>query len=700
VFTEQYRTAVPPIARWQDLPLEHLQLPRKTTAALRTAGVRTLADACSLAEANLVGHARYFSELADAVTQLRQSQLDDGINWRKYWKLRGNELHQLAAALPELSRLAAIAGEVQVDRASMGNAGAMLQAAGVVTIGDLVEGLRNGLAEVQGLGRTKLRQLFDRMVMLADECSDGSWPNSLEHPSSDNAAEVRNDGDLFLLSGARDLPLSILQLGTKSRMLADAGLTNVRELADADLRRLKAIGRRTIDLVRQRLRALGEASSSGVVDWQRFAEAAGLPLLPKRVVATGSELISILPAFLADLAVYLRDDSYRDILANRLTRPPQGQATLEEIAQRSNPRVSRERIRQKEEKLLSRLTEALLWGGDANLGVHFRFEFTQLWRRIPSEFDGIDEIGFDEFVGRLASVWDVSVNKLAPHLPFIVAVVTGEPQIPTAFRAGVRVDPRLRQLSERALGTPILRFRLGKGGRRLAARGVSTLSLLIDAASEGTLSRSLETAMAGIAEAVGEDGAISWQDYAASLGLLPLPPVSPSDARTFIESFDDTIGALLSVQRPTGRAAHIFSLRTGRPAKQRMTLSAVAARLATHGPTVKREETEFLRELHGVIVDRDFSYLSIWLDQIWLDYCAGAHSVFLDAASDYEKFSRDLALGWGVSPTFAESTVAGLWAIFSGYPKDHGRLGDAAIDEEPPPPEPARIVLRGFRRLH
>lgn len=688
--------------RWPALPIEHLQLPPKMNAALRSAAILTLGDACCAAESGRGAPSAFTPELVEAVSQLRQSEVGDVIDWREYWNHRDHTFNQLAATLPEFEILATTAGAARVNRHTFGNAGAMLEAAGITTLRDLIDGMRSGLGEVRGLGKTKLRDLFDRLIRLANDAADGKWPDLLEQPAPANSPAAMARLYPIACSEIRNLPIAVLQLGTKGSHLAGAGLETIGDLADADpeaLKNLKAIGSRTLELIRLRLGSLCGARTENGIDWIRFAETGGLALLPRAAVATGEDLLSMLPGFLEDLAGCLRDDGYRDILRNRLTQAPGNQATLEEIARRSNPPVTRERVRQKQDKLLSQLTGALLWDEDGKLDVHFHPSFTHWWRLAAAEFEGVDEIGFEDFVSRLSRVWKVADHQLSLQLPFIVAVVTGEPQMPASFRYGARLHPRLRILAAEARETPIVRFRVGRSGRKLAERGAGTLAHLVQAASEGGLSRPLDETLSMIAEAVREDGTLDWEHYASAAKLPPLPSSPPTDARSFAESFSRTIANLLSSLRPRGRAVRIFLLRTSLPVQERMTLAAVAEELKCHGPTVKREETELLEELHDVLVGRDFADLPVWLDQEWLNYCRNAQHTFRAAHHDYQRFVSGLALRWDESTKVVERAAPGLWAIFSGYPEGRRRRAGSPI-AEPPPPEAVRIVLRGFRRVH
>lgn len=688
------------LEHWSLLKVNHLQLAPRITKALTKQIICTLGQACEAAEGPNAKSAPYAPELAEAVRQLRAAADGSRIDWRRYWELRGWRFQQLAAALPELDRLEAEFGTAPVNRSTLGNAGGMLKASGITSFGALIAGLRCGLDPVYGLGRTKLEELFPRLLALADAvASGGSLPGLF-------ADETGHDPGIPLLcADVRALPVSVLQLGPKSQRLRDAGFETVGDIADADLRSvgdLRAVGSRTVKAIREKLEALSKASYDGTIDWQRFAEASGFPLFPADPVLSGQQLLDVLPHVLDALGPHLRDDGYRDILASRLTKVPQDQATLEEIGQRSDPIVSRERIRQKEEKLLSQLTGALIWDGDGRLGVQFHPTFSAWWRKAAAEFEGVDEIGFDEFVNRLAKTWNVTVAALTAHLPFVTAVVTGEPRMPAAFRAGASLDPRLFSLSPVATLTPLVRFRLGKAARRLVERGITTLGDLVGVASEGSLSHNLAEELDAIATAICLDGTLDWQAYERIVGLDPLPSVPPADASAFLTSFNETIYAMLTRLRQTDRIARIFALRTQHPLRTRMTLEAVASMIGTHPPSVKRDETVFLEELHDIIVDHEFAEVPFWIDQVWLGRCREAQSAFEASKTEYLRFLDTLAVRWGVDHMAAERAAPGLWAIFTGYPEGRKRSNALEPVDIGVTPEAfaVRIKLRGFRRVH
>jgi len=133
-----------------------------------------------------------------------------------------------------------------------------------------------------------------------------------------------------------------------------------------------------------------------------------------------------------------------------------------------------------------------------------------------------------------------------------------------------------------------------------------------------------------------------------------------------------------------------------------LTLAETADRLKCHAPTVKREETLLLEELHDVVVEGEYGKTRFWLDGTWLGMCREARDAYEAARSDYTTFLTTLERQWQVSRSRIEQAVPGLWAIFNGYPEGRrGRRRATAIEwTSTEQPTPIKISLRGFRRVH
>jgi hypothetical protein len=690
-------------AAWAELAIEHLQLSPRTTSALRRAGMITVADAIDAAESHNEFERSVGYELFDAVLQLRSSQVGGCVNWRLYWDQRNWRLHYLAASLPEFDRLAVLSGQLEVNQENLGNAGNLLLGAGVQDISTLIAGLRTVMDPVRSLGRGKLRELFERLWVMASDPRLEEPGQLAALPATPANCPVRVKL-AELIADDLAVPIEALQIGPLIQTLRSRGLKTVGDLIGADLEAspaLTSLPGKHVNHLRGRLDALENACEDNKINWSRFAAATRLPLIPSQPITSPAEMLNSLKSVLDDVGGLLPDDTYRDILATRLTRRPGQQSTLEEIASRYRPRVTRERVRQKEAKLLRQLSKALIWGEAGPLGIMINPTLSRWWQEAVDEFTADDEIGYDEFVRRLAGVWNVELRQISAHLPFIVAVVTGAPQMSAPFRAGARLNPLLHAITAETAAIPIARFRLGRAGRRLGERNVMSLGQLIKKHLTGDERGPVKTAIDSLSPFITETGAFDWKAYATDASLQPLPRKPPSDYPEFLDDFRVTVGELVASIR-TGRARQIFELRTARSIADRLTLAEAADRLKCHAPTVKREETLLLEELHDVVVEGEYGKTSFWLDRTWLGMCLEARNSYEAAHGDYARFLTSLERRWQVSRRQIEQAVPGLWAIFNGYPEGRrGRRGVTEFDWTPTEqPIPIKISLRGFRRVH
>ncbi|ALE15374.1 hypothetical protein AMC99_00058 [Altererythrobacter epoxidivorans] len=531
---------------------------------------------------------------------------------------------------------------------------------------------------------------------------------------------ARHQGSIRQPGSVDDLPIGVLHLGVKTATLERAGFRTVGDLASVtreQIIRIPTVGWRTADLLSENRQALIDASDAETgTDWDRYCETTRIPLLPHEGrPSSGKDFLASLPDFLAGVADNLADETFSAILRERICQPPERQKTLDEIAATTSPPVTRERIRQKEKKLLGQLTGGLLNETYGTLGIHFRPEFSIWWKRAADRLSHLEEIEFTDFVEALSAEWEVPNHAVITQLPIILAIVTGEPQMSGEFRAASRVDPRLfGDLRGEVLGLPLNRLRLGRYAERLAEAGSETVGDIVARLRAGSLGarRGKADEVAAmhanqLASCLRDDGLIDWRSYRTANALSCLPASPTVNAAEFVATLRETVCDLLTACRITKRASEIYRLRTSRTLGSQMTLQAVADALDTHLPTVKREETVFLSFLNGVLIGHDFSKLPVWLDDLWLKYWDEARASYESARDNYGEFSENLAWKWRLTVRDIGKAAPTIWAVLSGYPND--RRSKRAISKapvvnpiiDPDPQLPAgRIRLRGFRRVH
>lgn len=537
--------------------------------------------------------------------------------------------------------------------------------------------------------------------------------------SDDNLAS-QHDAHFLHATQLEDLPIGVLHLGVKTATLERAGHRTVGDLANVttdQIMRIPTVGWRTADLLTKNRLALFEASGAEAgTDWDKYCEATDITLLPQRARPTsGMEFLQMLPDFLREVADNLSDEAFSAILRERICQPPSQQKTLDEIAKAATPPVTRERIRQKEKKLLGQLTGGLLNDTYGVLEIHFRPEFSYWWKRAADHLSHLEDIEFADFVNCLAAAWEVPQNAVIAQLPIILAIVTGEPQMSGEFRAASRLDPRLfGVLNDKVLELPINRLRLGRYAERLAGEGSETVGDIVAQLRDGSLAgrggKVAEVAAQHaniLASCLCDQGLIDWKSYRTANALVCVPASPPENAAEFVATLRETMSELLTVCHVTKRAPEIYDFRTSRTLRSQLTLQSVADALDTHLPTIKREETVFLRFLNDVLIGHNFSALPVWLDESWLDYWDEARASYATTSDNYELFTESLAWKWRLTVRDIGKAAPTIWAVLSGYPSD--RRSRTTISKSPavrqvidPPPQlpVGRIRLRGFRRLH
>jgi hypothetical protein len=509
------------------------------------------------------------------------------------------------------------------------------------------------------------------------------------------------------------IPVGILHCGVKEAAIRHAGFRLVSDLdgvAPERLLSIPSIGRRTVEPMFERRDALRAAiRSDGLIDWEQYCDAAGLGLAPLELrPASGREFLACLGEVLDELAGMLEDEITAVILRERICRAPASQRTLDDIADLTSPRVTRERIRQKEKFLLRQLTGGLLSDVYHGLDIHFHPDFSRWWRMASERLAGYDELGFVELIELLAEVWDADVSAVVRNMPIILAVITGDPQMPAEFRAAIAIDHRwYGDVPSSLSDTKVLKLRLGKDAEAVTAQNLNSVADLAAAFRGGrphmftaAVSSRVLSHMNLMASCFTSEGYFDWKSYQTALGLETVPAGPPSDAAEFAKSLTDHVREILRTSKVTGRAPEIFDLRTSRSPETRMTLHQLADALASHGPSIKREETVFLQYLHDVLVEGEFYSLPIWVEESWLTYWKDAARAFRIAGSEYESFADYLAWQWRLRPSDLAPAMPTIWAVLTGYPNGRPHRGAAAARQSETSVPLGRIRLQGFRRLH
>ncbi|MEP2683829.1 MAG: hypothetical protein ABJP44_19425 [Sulfitobacter sp.] len=716
-----------------ELPIEHLQLEPSATNSLYRRGATNIGDVIGM-----VGSERYpTSECVSALNALNELAKVTGpkkTDWYLFWKGRDFHFNYARLTCPELEALDRNDPICPVDKDLFGNAGPMLARAGFDTLGMLAEALRYGLPDISGMGPKKYDEFYAGLMKLVKMLRSGkvAFEQLKRDPEIARASDTASKSnpahcgaDPYNLSEpVKALGLGILHAGPKARMLEAAGLVTVGDVASLmpdGLLEISGMGRSTIERLDNAFNQLNVSQTeAGDVDWERYCAGLCIPLLPAEMQSTdGASFVKMIGETLGMIGATLEDPVYQKIIALRLSKLPQDRATLDEIGQSMATPVTRERIRQKEAKLLAALAEALVYDDYSNLSVHFRPDFADFWKIAALRFDADTEaVTFTALVDGLSDVWEVDRTLLLEHLPLIATILTGEVPTGISFGDTAQFDQRLFTLNSTVSEIPFSRLQVGRAARTLSQHGIETIGHLVDAVSAGQVSRQSGAHfrlaidhLQAVADAFDPNGQVNWDSYNQSMNIETVPAHSPLGPKDFLVSLNDVISKILTISPPSMRSKEIFEQRVLHFVESRITTEALGEKLGTHGSSIKREETVTLEFLNDVIIQKNFAVAQMDLDSEFLAFWQFAAETFDQSDGEAREFCRRLSLRWNVFQADVNAALPTLMAVLTGYP--YGRLGryvgrwktaEPAIEPLPKIAteimEHKTLVLRGFRRAH
>jgi hypothetical protein len=545
------------------------------------------------------------------------------------------------------------------------------------------------------------------------------------------------------------IPVSKIGIGDLAEVLQNVGLGTLGsllgriEIEPRTLRMIVGLRRDDADVIQRKLDALSMVVDDyGFVDWNEFNElppsstspvgegqssansanesfvGAAVPqspfgpIFPKCDVADGKEFVSSIHEVINAILETRGSETDRLILTGRILRFPEERMTLEQVATASPVQVTRERIRQKEAKLIQLLLSAFVLGRQRKLGISLRTSFTGFWKRASEWFGAKNEINFPDFLGGLQAAWGVPAELLFPHLPLILTILTSKASIPVALRAQVKLDPGLfLPLSQHLRSVPLHSIPLGEPATDLASHGLTTLGDLWDSFSSGAgpslhtrSGKNLRKVASLLRACISTDGSIDFFAYAKAMNLEILPEHDPDSAEEFVEALPLIVEKIVRSNDITARAADIFRMRIAVPRASRPTLEQTALALGTYGPSIKREESIMLTALNDQLVDGDFSTAKALLKPTFLGYWQQAADFYVSSHGSFDSFQAQASLRWDIPLSSSGVGAEILWAVLDEYPggrragrKTRRQVAPSSISQ---PSAPGLIRLRGFRSVH
>lgn len=543
-------------------------------------------------------------------------------------------------------------------------------------------------------------------------------------------------------------PVSRLRLGEIATDLAEAGLSTLGTLLsriEMEPRGILGIPGLNRTSAIQLTLALGTLASlideDGNIDWDGFhppgrvlpstRNAAEPPLetvfvdadkmewvgeegdvVPMEDPLDGQAFIESFPEVIAAIIRTRTHEADRLILTGRLARQPHERRSLEQVAAASPGSLTRERIRQRERKILDHLASALLLDRSRRLGLSFRPSFANYWKQAAEWFGQKEEVTFSNFIEGLEKAWNVPADRLFVHLPLIMSVLTRKATLPEGIRVQLKLDPRIyRKLDERVAKLPLTSLATGAATDELAKIGVENIGELFQLVRTGLgpspssrSGKAINRVTAAVMDAVGEDGSIDWTRYGEEMGLLFLPEQDSASGADFLSRLPHDMELIVNANANSSRALQIFKARISVPRASRLTLAGVADLLDTHGSHIKRDESILLARLHDQLVDGDFRCSRVMFSPRFLEHWADAAVFHRRCGGEFSRFCALAADRWELDGSGSGRSLEILWAILDQYPGGRPagsrRKPRASFVAGSSRAAEGTIVLRGFRRVH
>lgn len=509
------------------------------------------------------------------------------------------------------------------------------------------------------------------------------------------------------------LPLWTIRLEKKTELLEKAGIRTVRGLGEAlrsgQLFRIPGVGMKTIREAGEKLERLAARISPDDcrIDWQGYHASCGLAAVPSGDIGSGDEFLAAFDEVIEAIISYQGNPVDRIILTERLMRQPDKRMTLDEVGALLPVRITRERVRQRQEILLHGISAALLHNDCRELQFCFRESFAQRWRDAADLFGGEREITFSRFMAGLEQAWGVSASELFPHLPLITSILTSRAQLPAALRKGLKLSPKLLSPVDPALlRAPVAWLSAGKLTEQIRDCGCETVGEFIEAAKGGGLpnlqsvaGRRCAELLHAIAQALDANGQFSWLAFAAARGMVQLPAMERGTPGEFLAGLNHDLEEVVRANATSIRAADVFRLRTCLPRASRRTLDEVALLLGSHGSSIKREESLLLDALHSQLVLHDYTFGRVLFRPRFRAFWREAWQVYQECGADFEDFAAALATEWSLPIRELRRGSDAIWAVMARYPNGRHTASRQRRPASAPPFEGGTIVLRGFRRV-
>jgi hypothetical protein len=678
------------------LSLRHLQIHPCHVHEFERLGLEYLGDFVEVPDLELESD-RLGASLIRRHAELAARHLSDtGLDWVSFWGEEEISLHWMAMDF---------AGETFGEsvlklplKHLSGIFGALLnipRAEGLETLGDLFSVYKKGSAPWRGFGARKVARLGNLLQDIAEK--------GIELPVS--LQVVRDSANPVLPEDVLAWSIDALGLGAgaiKLRRNAYRTLASL-QVQPSKLWTLPGVGRQTISLARSRMSLLAEALEEGEVNLDRLAELQGLEIIPAKNQLEGGDLFDPLSSVLRAVAEADGSDAALLILEHRICIGGSDEATLEDIADMLPVRITRERVRQIEKRILQTAATLLLSPFPVLGTVIVRPILKERFRDLAKALEEREQIGPEELAVLISTEWKCDLVQAVRVLPMVMAVIEGT----------ARTFAELRRLLDspahylRSLDTIAGRWSAQNIGAerglalKLESLAIRNLEDLRLAWIGGCDFGRHETYVRCVLDATGRatTDAVTLAERLAEMTRRPVVPLQRKKWSDYVASIPEDVAAVISAGTFWSDAELIFKQRTSALPNERITMDALGERLGRLGVTVKRTETDTLMRLASAILKGQEGYAQCIFRPDWLALWHELGKIHERFADDQKSFRRSIEQLYGVEEEVMTMSMPSIWAILTGLPTRQS-YGRSRIENGPRLSTLSPVRLAGFRTVH
>ena len=678
-----------------NISFRHLQVPPKCVSLLEDLGLFCARDILDCSPTSLSGRNSIVRVVNTHLSLLSKHIKGTHVHWPNFWEEDKIRLHWLAVRVPSGAFDERIrARTLESLEKDFGTLLRIPKMRGLETLGQIIDIFERGTEPWPGYGALKMKQLGTKLYNL----SEGHQVLSDVFPTK-------------ILSG-NNIPESVfawdinaLGIGAKSKTLRKKGYQTIGCLLnkDAPISQTRAVGSSTIKTIINHLAVVESAVVNGEFDLDMLAQIQNTKIFPVDRSLDVEKLSEVISSIISSVAEEDPSSHAESISQYRICASGSESATLSEIAEMSSEKITRERVRQIEKRILKQvfqlLTQPYPTIGKVLVRPVLKLKFSDLLERLA----GIEEISPADLGLLISQVWHCSPAEAFRLLPMIIAIIEG----------AARNTSDLKRLGD----SPIEFFQTIEGNRghwavqNLAAERslsikFSTLGILtiedLRVAWLNGLGFGQHEEFVRLVLSVACSDSLNDADFLTALSdkiKSPIIPNQPKNWTGYFETIRHDIAEIIDHGTFWADARLIFEERTSKLPSERRTMAALGEKLNRIAVTVKRTETETLSRLALTILHNEGGYIQCLLRPDWIEFIHELNLAFSRFPNDPKMFRHSLEQSLQVDEEVITMAMPTVWALLSGK-LTRKTYGKAKVDLKELKQTLAPVKLSGFRSVH